>query len=258
MRAAGRRLDRERVVDHECRSSSRARRRSDAASAHTSASVAVSGSSQTARWHAGSRHHGPPICGGVAPRPYCDDRTAVTVGSANAGRSGRAPSGWSQQAAARASAKRYERRHLGGAAVERVRAPRMEAAAARRTGRVRDLSGQRLGQEAASRRGAAPRRSALRVYGCSGSSQSGASARSRRSARGTSPQTRVGDVAHDGEVVRDQQQPELRGRARGRRAGWRAAPGPRRRATRAARRARSPTDRPPARARSRSAGAGRR
>ena len=47
----------------------------------------------------------------------------------------------------------------------------------------------------------------------------------------------VGDVAHDREVVRDQEQPEARARARGRRAGSRAAPAPTRRARRAARRA---------------------
>ena len=182
-----------------------------------------------------------------------------TAAAGSRGRRGAAPCGWSQQAAARPSGERDERRLLVAAAVEGVRAARMEAAAATaaragsgtspgsasgRTPRavgVRNGGDQRLGvrvQRAAPRAAASAPVSTIR--------------------RGTSPTTASATWRTIARSCEISSRPSVELARQARRAGSRAAPAPTRRATRAARRARSRTGRRRARGRSRCAGAGRR
>src|SRR5438128_5638717 len=115
-----------------------------AASAHTSASIAVSGSSQTARRTGDRLTIASYQRGKFGPLTLLDDRTARAVGSANGRRSRGCPRRLEPARGGAIARKRDERRRLGAAAVEGVRTPRVETAAVRRTGRIRNLARQRL------------------------------------------------------------------------------------------------------------------
>ena len=106
-------------------------------------------------------------------------------------------------------------------------------------------------------RGSAPPRAAPRVYGCAGVANSSVDGRQLDDAAEVHDGDAVRDVAHDAEVVRDEdeRQPELA--PAGRAAGSGSAPGSRRRARRPARRRPRGAGSSRARARGRCAAAGR-
>ena len=113
------------------------------------------------------------IAGHGGPSTLFDGGRIGQVGRTPVRRGRLRPGGLQPAGGGAARGERDERRLLGAAAVEGVRAARVEAAAARRPRRIGHLAGERLGQEARSVRVRHRRRSAPRCRGGAAASQTG-------------------------------------------------------------------------------------
>ena len=205
------RLERERVVDDERRDASTVCRRGERGGRACERHEGDEGQSQLPSAE-GERLKSAPLSPGGLPGSsrLLDEVRAFRCGSGSGG----SPGDCSQQAADRSSASADERRLLDRAAVEGVRAARVEAAAARRVRRVGHLARQALGQDARAV-GARHRGDQRLGVGMRGALHRGAvgavsTIRPRYITRHV-----VCDVADDRQIVGDQEQPQRRARVRG-------------------------------------------
>ena len=183
-------------------------------------------------------------------------RTAIAGAAACIASSGRRPSWTAWQATSPPPGSATARGRSAGSARWR-RAARMEGAARRRVERVRHLARDRRARLAAHRPDPGWRRAACAYRdGAAGRTASGR--RELDQPAEIHHADPVGDLVDHREVVRDEQVGEARAAPAGPSSGSGSAPAPRRRAPRSARRRRGTPARPPARARSRCAGAARR